>query len=195
MNPTRTPVYAFVRSVQKNIPLSNPIGGAVFFSNTDQTANGFQLTDCPNSSEFTNLFDQYRIVKVEMTWTPSVTTAVTGSTADMQLPNINTVADFDDGVVPTNNSNLLQYQSYKSQRLDRAVSRIVSPRAALAVYNNAAIQGYAYADGPLWCNTSNPSIQHYGIKWALVWPAAGTATQQGNLILSMRYFLEFRCVN
>ncbi len=189
------PVYKVQRTLVKIFDQANPAAGVQFYSNTDQTLNGFQLNTLPNYTELTNLYDQYRIVCVEVRFIPSVTTALTGASVDNLLPRIATVADFNDGSLPTNLTSLQQYQSYRADLFNKVITRKIYPRTATAIYNNGATSGYAFNDQPTWVDTANPGVQHYGMKWAMVWPVAGTGTSVTKFTVEFVHHLEFRCVN
>lgn len=195
MNPVRMPVLNIVRTLTRTFDMANPSNGAVYYSNTDSTANGFQLNQLPGYTEFTNLYDQYRIVGVDIRWTPSVTQAIAGATPDQQLPRLVTVADFNDGTVPTTLSNLTQYQSFRADLFNKTLFRSVKPRTALAVYNNLTNNGYALQDGPTWVDTGSAGVQHYGIKWGLVWPVVGTGISMGKFTVDFTFKIQLRCVN
>jgi len=42
----------------------------------------------------------------------------------------------------------------------------ISPRPALAAYQGA-FTGYTVPDKPMWCDSANPGVQHYGYKYAV----------------------------
>jgi hypothetical protein len=188
-------IYRFKRTAMQNMTVNNPVGGAIYYSNADQTTAGFNLGLIPGMSDFTNLFDQYRIVSVRMIWRPTATSNNVGDSADKQIPDLFSVEDANDGIVPTNSSSLLQYQTFRCERMDHEITRTIYPRTAVATYANGVVNGYSLQDEPVWVDIANPSVQHYGIKWALVWPANGTGAVTQYFHLQMDYHLEFRVVN
>jgi hypothetical protein len=188
------PVYKFRRTALINMAVTNPVGGVIYYSNADNTTAGFNLTYVPAYTEFTNLFDQYRIKAVRCTWRPTASEVPVGADLDHQLPNLWTVIDQNDGTVPSAATTLSQYQSLKISRLDRPVTRTFYPRIAQSAYASGAVSGYSFSDGPQWCDTGSPGVQHYGAKWALVWPGAGAGTVAQYISFTMEYELEFRCV-
>lgn len=123
----------------------------------------FQLSDLPNSADFTNLYDQYRILSVKVTLMPTYTEAEVSSVADFQgwivLAN-----DYDDSTANLT-SQLLQYQQSKVYPLNRPIEWRVRPKAAAVVYQGGVTSAYAaHASG--WIDCAYPGVIHYGVKWA-----------------------------
>jgi hypothetical protein len=197
-NPSSTSpgrIYKFRRTALINFTCQNNVGGVVFYTNNSITNDGFQLTYVPASTDFTNLFDQYRIRSVTMTWHPTASQVAVGADADHQLPDLYTVIDQNDGTVPTTVTTLLQYQTLKVARFDKPYTRRFEPRVALATFQGGVSTAYSDSEKAIWIDKSYPSVQQYACKWALVWPAAGTSSVTQYFQLTMQYELEFRCVN
>lgn len=145
-------------------------------------AYAFTLNDVPNSTDFTNLYDEYRIDKVQITWYPdtqqTLTTAGQGNTTCL------TVLDYDDATA----ANLLaleQYESCQSHSSIRPFSRTVIPRFAKAVYAGAFT---SFSSGTGWVDTASSAVQHYGIKIAIP-IQVGTANSYTPIA---KYWMSFR---
>jgi len=112
----------------------------------------FSLNQLPDSSQFTALFDAYRILHVKVIFNP---TTNTGPCAAIQ-----TVIDYDD-------SNLLVgspagRDTFMSVSCGQYFERNLAPRAALALYGGA-FTSFGQIANP-WTDCGNPFVQHYGLK-------------------------------
>jgi hypothetical protein len=148
-----------------------------------------QITSVPNFSEFTALYDQYKIdhVEVGFTFSNNVSTVSNPSTV---LPILGVAIDYDD-IADTNYSSLQQYDSFQSFQLGnnfRGGKRVfrLSPTFTSSVYTNAGT-GHARQRGPLDC--AYPTVQHYGLKASLdpmYYSVVGTTV--GILSIETKYF-------
>jgi len=127
------------------------------------------LTELPNYTEFTALYDQYRIIQATVNFIPGA--GVTQSTA---INNLITVVDYNDAVnlgVPVN---AVQYPSLMESNPGSFVERTVNPHMATAAYSGA-FTSYTNQYG-VWIDASSPSVQHYGVKYLVdTSPTAVTA--------------------
>lgn len=121
----------------------------------------FFLAGLPDVSDFTNLYDQYRILKIHVRLvlnTPNITTA---------YPRITSVVDYDDSTSPTAEVDLLQYPNAKvCQMGPSTVSHDYEfvPRTATAMFQGVTT-GYAMSKPGVWLDGGYPSISHYGTKF------------------------------
>jgi hypothetical protein len=116
----------------------------------------FALSSMNDASEYAAVFDQYRIMAVEITIMPSTLT-VAGLTGHL-LSSV----DYDDvaSITPALNA---QKSTVVISNLQDTIVRSFTPRLALAAYSGAFT---AYSVGPSqsWINTASPTVQHYGHK-------------------------------
>jgi hypothetical protein len=147
-----------------------------------------QITSVPNFAEFTALYDQYRIDRVEVGFTFSNNVS-TVSNPTTTLPILGVAIDYDD-VVDTNYSSLQQYDSFQSFQLGSCGGKRVfrlSPTFTSSVYTNSGT-GHARQRGFLDC--AYPTVQHYGLKASLdplYYSVGGTTV--GILSIETKYFL------
>lgn len=125
----------------------------------------------PNYTEFTNLFDQYCIKKVDVLVLPTFQTAGLTSNYAFVPPWIVHAEDNDD-VNSTGSQSLMQYSGAQFTQLfgqQQAISsmklRTITPKASVAVITSSGGNGQSLASP--WINTSNANIPHYGFKMAL----------------------------
>jgi len=146
-------------------------------------ATNFTLSSLPDSSEFTTLFDQYRIVQVALTFFP----LTTGPYASPLI----TVIDYDDSTTPTSIVQLLEYPTSEMTQAGSLVTRTFNPRAATAVYSGA-FTSFAQTMPGQWMDVASPSVQYYGLKWGMPATTGGTTTPVYTIYA--RYILQCRNV-
>lgn len=190
--------------------LTTSSGNSHLIVTTPATANSFsfgafsyyvRLQDLPNYTEFTSLYDQYKIAGVKFRIIPFAVSPATGAAASSVASQpscmFHMVTDLDDASKPTASevgiSALRQYTNYKSvnpflyQR--KGITRYFKPRVATAAYNGA-FTGYK-SESFGWVDCDNPGIQGYGLKGVVETISGGAA----NLLwfkVEAKVYLVFR---
>lgn len=124
----RPQIYNFKRTVFYENSIN--VGSAVNFT----THYGFTLGQLPNATDFTNLYDQYRINKVVMKLIPKWTSTEQGIGIANYLTQIHTAIDYDDSLAlpqATCLDDITQYQSHKMTPGNRMVTRVLVPKVEL----------------------------------------------------------------
>lgn len=124
----------------------------------------FLLNGVPNASEFTALYDCYRIDKVEITFVLDLA----GVSTTVYYPRIVYAPDWNDSTPPTVETDVLQIQqskSYQFSDVNRELTITMVPRVAKAVYRTAVTSAYGWDNQKLWLDTAYPDIPHFGIKF------------------------------
>lgn len=140
----------------------------------------FRLDSLINSTDLTNLCDQYKIkgARVKIYFN-SNSASVGGSTS---MPCLQYIVDHDDSTISGATVNALREKAgvkFKTFSSNRNVLNInLQPRVSQAVYNNGTIQPIVYAvpTKPIWINSAYPGVEHYGVKGVLTnvnLPASG----------------------
>lgn len=151
------------------------------------------LSVVPNYTEFTNLFDQYRINGIKIQLIPRGNSSDIGTSSASpptgQSVGVFSIIDYDDINVLTSFTQAVQYQNLKMTRSHQIHSRYFKPRIANSVYNGAA--GVVNAGSVRgWIDCDNPSVPHMGVKMVL--------QQSPNLAqtfdLKIDYYLAFKNV-
>lgn len=146
----------------------------------------------PNYTEFTALYDQYKIDYVECQFFFSNNTSSVNSPGTT-MPIMYLCKDYDDSNV-ANYTDLQQYQNCKCWQLgnrtnsDGKYTIFVKPNVDIALYQGITT-GYARGKS-MFVDTSSPSVPHYGIKIAydpIFTPAS--ATNVGYLTCTFKYHL------
>ena len=135
------------------------------------------LNGLPGYTDFTSLYDQYRITAWTMYFAFDRSSApITNSSGlfDQGLPLITIVKDYDDATALTTEEQYCQYDPVIRARLgERIVSVSIAPRAATALYSGA-FTSYGIGSRSLWVDAASPGVQYYGIKFNISPSVAGT---------------------
>lgn len=168
------------------------------FINCQGIGHSFKLSDVPNSSEFTSLFDAYRIKGVKLEFVPiynshEINEGPAASPFDrVGIPVMTFARDLDDSTAPASENTLLQYATNKRINLSSKKSiYIANPRVAQTVYQAGLTAAYSEARKNVWIDCANPDVPHYGLKYYV-------PTENLSKILYIRvyatYYMEFKRV-
>lgn len=135
----------------------------------------FSLSDVVNSTEFTLLFDSYRIVKVGVKIVPFFTQSSTGAavsaTSAQTSVLIHSIIDYDDSTTPTATdagvSEMRQFSSYKMKNISTGKGsfyRTFRPLTAVPVFASGVFSSYATGNKNMWLDCNSPDTEHYGLK-------------------------------
>jgi len=183
----RQPVQFFKRSVYSTAYLTATSAGAF------GSSKNFKLTDVPNATEFTNLYDQYQIKGIKITLIPRANSAdVINGSLVQPIGNLWSVIDYDDGTAPTTIDTVLQYPNLKRTQMVKSHSRYFKPKYVQQLYSSAAVVGYGNAHPNSWIDCNSSAVEHYGLKfWVDLIPTVGTTIQYDAHII---YYLAFKNV-
>jgi len=168
-----------VKTVNKGL-VAGSTSAATFYT------YAFTLADCSEYSSFTNLYDQYRIVKIQCLFMP-LTLLQTAGTGSVTSSPLVVIADYDDNSTLTSMVQLYNYQNVQFCKCQDKLEFAIKPRLALAAYSGS-FTSYANAS-PQWIDSNSTAVQHYGIKVGI-----DQSTQVPSWVFYARYFLEFRAV-
>lgn len=159
----------------------------------------FSLDQLPDYTEFTALFDRYKIAGVKVVFRSfniSSLSDVQGQ-ANGQLGGvIHYITDYDDAAVPTASDvgvqALREHENYRTASIFNSrglfLKRYVRPRIALAAYAGA-FTSYANVK-PMWIDAASPSVQHYGLKFIVELLASqANFTQNFNFTVECTYYV------
>lgn len=181
-------IHKFVQTVPGVLCYNDPV-----------TANGFgfkfTLADLSQQSTFTDLFDQYRITKIECSLMPrAVTTHLSGTAIGTTPTYMYYAVDYDDGNAPTTVGELQQYGNCRTICMTPGTVKHISfkPHVAMAAFSGA-FTSYANMTNQ-WLDCASPSVQHYGLK--VIFPPGGAGVGVGSVAFDMvfKYYLSFRNV-
>jgi len=147
----------------------------------------FTAQQAPAFTDYATCFDQYRIRAASVTFSPMLTSSISISTTLYLNPRIWTAFDYDD----VNAKTLAQLQSYGScieAPPGAGVVRTLIPRISKLAAGSGGTGYDATSEVPCWIDCSEPTIQHYGLKYVI---EALPHTQQ-QYTVDVTLYIEFR---
>lgn len=143
----------------------------------------FQLNQLPNYTEFTALFDVYRVSAIKIKFVPDYGTgSLNPLTTNVLFGCFHTAIDRNDDTPVGSLDELLQYDTYKQTRLTSYHSRYFKPMTKIT---DASFK-------KKWYDTSDDDEAYYGIKYV----ADGTNISGGTLgNLTPYVTFYFQCKN
>jgi len=155
MHIKRNKVHQFSRNYEFNV-LSMPTAvdtlGAIATS----------LSLLPTNTDFTALYDEYRIVQATSIWNPF---------GGLFAPTW-TAIDYDDSTNPASINALRQYETLMVSPSGHRFERTYTPKVAVAAYSGA-FTSFGNVQG-MWIDSASTGVQYYGLKYALQADAANT---------------------
>jgi len=148
----------------------------------------FRLDDLPNVTEFTNLFQEYKINAVKLRFVPSYNDSTSGAVAANRLPIFHMVKDDDDIAPPTTVDQLYQYDSYQMRRTDKPFTMYIRPKALGLAYRVGVTSGQMPGKGG-WMSCDTADVPYYGLKWASDLGAVNTAV---SMKVFATYYIQLR---
>jgi len=149
------------------------------------------LNQVPSSSDFTGLYDQFKILAMKLTLIPRGTSSdiTPVGTAAGQSVGVFSVIDYDDNNNLTSISQACQYENMKMTRSHQVHTRYFKPRIQAPAVASAGVQNAVNTRGWLDIATGG-DVNHYGIKYAL--QIAPNSVQTFDL--KVDYYLAFKSV-
>jgi hypothetical protein len=149
IQPRLKPVVHFSRTV---VGLYNIVCDGI---NPSLASLQFNLSALPNFTDYTNLFQSYRLNKIKIQWDPEYT-ELTDAALVSNAVNVkfNSVIDQTDPAAPTSVGNVTQYQTNKATGITKQHTRIFEP----AMLTSSSMPCNCYL------STTNPNERHYGVK-------------------------------
>lgn len=149
----------------------------------------FKLSDLPNYTEFTSLYDQYKINKVQVTFIPKINGAMLNAGA--QLPVIHSMIDSSDATPPATLAEMMENEDVKSTRGNQLHKRYFTPKCQTKLYEGIGTDGYAVSRRNPFISTDDPAVPHYALKWCIENPVSG-----GDIYwycdVKVKYYLSMR---
>lgn len=136
----------------------------------------FTLADLPNYTEFTSLFDKYRISGIRAQFIPRTNVLAQndlGATLTAQ-PTILTVVDYDDASAAEDYDALMQYENCRVHNQFRPFTVYFKPQIAIATYSGA-FTSYGSSRN-MWLDAASTGVEYYALKWATLPYSTGNNT-------------------
>ncbi len=158
------------------------LGQATGFTNI---SFGYSYALFNGGADYLAVFDSYRILEVQATFRPTITTGISGFSA----PSVYTVIDYDDSNPLTTASAFREYSNVTITQYE-TVQRTFAPAANFATYDTGgAATGYGTMYSP-WCDAASPNVEHHGMKLGM---DGGVSTSAQAIVVNHRFLVEFRC--
>jgi len=178
-----------VKTVDAAYQYPGSVGAAAFFS------HAWQLDQIADYTAYTSIFDQYRIVGVEVTFrrrsnmTDEADTSQTAQYAKF-------AEDHDDGAAPSSMDTLNGYANVKTWNLlDTPVFKMfIRPSTTGAIFAGGVLSGYniqkrGYSSP--WVDCQSADVQWYGLKWGHP-VQTGVTGNTYTVDFSYKVYLQFR---
>jgi len=154
-----------------------------------------KLNEVPNYTDFTSLFDSYKITHAEFKFIPHFTVGqVPLGPQNTQVARLVTVIDQDDDNTPTGLSQLMQYSSLDESLLDRERVRNFKPRVSVQTYRTATTTGYSAPDDAIWIDAAQTDVPHYCGK-ALICDTTASADNPRTLTIMCTLWITCKGVH
>lgn len=163
---TSTQVHKFSRFAT---PSGFPIQGNAAYTPLLGTSQSFNLAQLPSSSDFSNLYDQYRITHVQFRFKlridPSAQTAGTAI-----WPTLYYVRDHDDAASISSLNDLKEYSKCKQVALSPMRWTVINIKPSIldTMFRNTGqttfVSKPAYKQ---WIDMAYTDVAHYGLKWGV----------------------------
>jgi len=174
--PVFRPIYKFSR-VSEDTSFNVNCDGI----NPTLTAFVFNLSQVPNSTDFTNLFDMYRITKIQIDWVPEYTQLSDAAPLSNAVNvRFNSAIDLTNFLAPTSVNEVLEFQQLASTGITKPHQRAWQPTFLMG----------GLVPCTCWLPTTSPTERHYGLKIGV--PATGVAMV---FRARVKYFVECANVN
>lgn len=171
--PTRRQVHFFKRTYHQSYTISTETGSFTPLLTADAGGyNVFKATDLPSYTDFSSLYDQFKICGIKRKYVFNSNSQDFGGAP--AIPRLLTVNDFTDSTVLSDEDEGLEFGSCKISRLDKVRSRYFKP----AINIEDANQGNLQVVRNRWIETATGTGMdqaYHGLKEALLYDSAGTA--------------------
>lgn len=162
-------------------------GGAVYPQTASVgTSYVFKLSLIPGYTEIQNMWDFYRITKIDVLYAPASKAGPSSATTTSPGTVVAAGPDYDESTA-VSFATMLERQDTTVYSVFDSWEVSFKPRASSVVYGNGVTSGYALAPADQWMDTS-ADVSYYGFNYAF--PATTAANQFGGRIM---YRLHLEC--
>jgi len=153
----------------------------------------FKLSDLDSYTEFTNLFDEYRIIAVKLEFKSYFNNQSISDVQDdsLVIPDFYTVIDHNDASAPASRAALLDYETLRHSRLTRPHKRYFKVNTLAEMYQSGT-EGVVATKWKQWIDTGHPDLPHYGLKYFA--DAIGGANKDFKIQPTYTYYFQCRSV-
>lgn len=151
-------VHWFKRRGQATTIIGNGVANSQYYG------FNFTLSSVINASEFSALFDQYRITGLKLNFY-MVRNLGNAAVVNGIRPRMYIVTDYDTSTSPASFDELREYSNCRVHQFDEAkpFSYFLRPKILAEVYRTAVSTGTAPRRPP-WVSTTHLDLQHFGVR-------------------------------
>lgn len=158
----------------------------------------FQLSDLPGATDFSNLYDAYKLKGVKMYFIPvsNVVTNVTGGTggypSTLYSNRLFTAIDYNDASAPTSVDSIREYQNSKWSPYNRIHKRWIRPKIISTDGTTTSNTQFPVGAQP-WLPTSSASPYYGALKFGMD-PIDGVVASTADILYRVEatYYLSFK---
>jgi hypothetical protein len=183
---------------------NNPTSSATFIASASGNVTSdacfamfHTLSDLPQYTSWTAVFDSYRIVEIETTFIPNYqsdsTLVTTAQALTMPAQQLWYVVDLDDAQVVSPLTSIMEYENARCIDINspRPVTVKYKPHVALSAYSGSFT---SYANSlSSWIDCGSPTVQYYGLKFGIPCPIVVSFAVPSFSVVC-KYVVEFRSV-
>lgn len=167
---TQNKVHTYIRWADKDTQYPGSNGpSSILASNTEQNlVYTFKLDNIVNPSDFTNLYDQYRINKVVLVLERQLNQTGTVTVNSPNNKRVRVVHDYNDANPLTQEDDYLEYANCKSYQAigNGSIKITLYPKVNNVVENvgGAATAFTSMNSNRIWLNIAEDEVPHFGLK-------------------------------
>jgi len=191
-------IYSFMREC-KTCAVQNGAGTLTTVSAIGSITTGWQehnfyfiLSAIPNYTQFSTLFDQFRIIRVELRLIPRINFTPTNSLSS-QVGSTGTVLwsiDYDNSSSLSGNDDTLRSQMAYEQTAHKELRVSVAPCRKFSSIDNAGSSQSSSGITREWCDMAYPTIPWFGVR-TMISPTVAT----NDIYFDTRVRYYFQCRN
>lgn len=184
---TANKIHTYVRWCDKDTSYPGSSGPSQIIENgsNQHLAYTFTLANLVNVGDFVNLYDSYRINKVQLYLEPTADQANGSGVSYPVARKIRVVHDYNDANPLTSEDDYLEYNSCKSYFpfSKRGIRITLYPKINNTIENVGGVAGFTSMNSNrVWLNTADDAVPHFGLK---IFVPAGLLPNE-NLIYQVR---------
>lgn len=172
-----------LRFKMKPFTFSRMTSGATLSATTGvplATALTFSIDQLPSYTDFTNFFDQYRILQVRVTLAPGQL----GANSVLY-----SAIDYDDANIPITQSDLLERETCQLSNSTVYLHRDLVPAVLTETFQSNVTSGYQVKQKQ-WLDSAYPAVPHYGLK--LFSPTLPSGSNANTWLFVAEYIIQGR---
>lgn len=156
----------------------------------------FKLNTLPSYTEFTNLYDSYRITKIKMHWLPrmNIFSFDAYTATSTESPQLLTVVDTDDSTVPSSLDELLERETMRVHHFSKPFTITFKPKFSLAAWGGTLFTSYAEGGANQWIDVLSPGVPYFGVKVGTTTYSTNNSGENPVWDIITTYYLEFKKV-